>query len=125
MALQTPMPGPGNLSPDLEHCVEACLACYRSCMGMAMNYCLERGGRHVEPGHFRVMMACAEMCRTAASFLLMGTVHYRKSCAECADICEECAESCAALDGMEHCVAECRRCAAECREAAAMTEKAA
>ena len=39
-----------------------------------MSYCLEKGGKHVEPPHF------AEICRTSAHF----TKH---TCRECAEIC--------------------------------------
>ena len=46
-------------------CIEECLRCYQSCFGMAMTYCLETGSKHVEPKHFRLMTACAEICRTA------------------------------------------------------------
>jgi hypothetical protein len=49
-----------------QDCIEDCLRCYRVCFEMAMTHCLEHGGRHVEPGHFRIMMACAEICRLRA-----------------------------------------------------------
>ncbi|WFU28548.1 four-helix bundle copper-binding protein [Bradyrhizobium sp. CB1717] len=78
----------------------------RSCLGTAMNHCLETGGKHVEPNHFRLMMACAEMCRTAAHFMLINTPHHRHTCGECAEICSEC-------------VAMCRSCAQSCRAMAA------
>jgi hypothetical protein len=103
----------------MKACIEACLKCYQTCLGMAMSHCLEQGGDHVEPEHFRLMMACAEICRTSAHFMLMGTPHHRHTCGECAEICEECAQSCEQLDGMEECVVACRRCATECRKMAA------
>jgi hypothetical protein len=65
------------------------------------------------------MMACAEICRTSAHFMLLGTPHHKHTCAECAEICAECAKSCEALDGMEDCAAQCRRCAESCRKMAA------
>ncbi|GEM_PF-5293776 len=36
-------------------CIAACLDCYRTCIEMASNHCLERVGAHVEPKHFRTM----------------------------------------------------------------------
>jgi hypothetical protein len=106
-------------SPEMKACIEECLRCYSVCLGEAMNHCLEAGGKHVEPEHFRTMMACAEMCRTSAHFMLIGTPHHKHTCAECAEICGECARSCEALDGMEACAAQCRRCAESCRRMAA------
>lgn len=106
-------------SEEMTHCIETCLACYKTCAGTAMNHCLEMGGQHVEPSHFRLMMACAEMCRTAAHFMLIGTPHHRHTCRECAKICEECADDCKRLGKMDQCVAACRTCAETCRKMAA------
>ncbi|WP_252954545.1 four-helix bundle copper-binding protein [Siccirubricoccus soli] len=86
---------------------------------MAMTHCLEQGGKHVEPQHFRLMLACAEMCQTAANFMLIGTPHHRTTCGACAQICEDCAKSCEAVGGMQECVEACRRCAESCRRMAA------
>jgi hypothetical protein len=98
-----------------QHCIEDCLRCYRVCVDTAMTHCLERGGRHVEPHHFRIMMACSEICRTAAHFMLMRSEHERHLCGECAEICEQCAESCERIGDMEDCAEQCRRCAKSCR----------
>lgn len=106
-------------NPAMKACIEACMRCYSTCLGMAMNHCLETGGEHVAPHHFRLMMACAEICRTSAHFMLINTPHHRHTCRECAEICEECARDCERLEGMEDCVAACRACAEECRKMAA------
>jgi hypothetical protein len=106
-------------SPDMQACIDACLKCYSVCLGMAMNHCLEAGGKHVEPRHFRLMMACAEICRTSAHFMLIGTEHHRHTCRECAEICEECAADCERVGDMEDCVKACRACAEQCRKMAA------
>ena len=108
-----------KLSREMQSCVDECLRCYAVCLQMAMNHCLEVGGEHVQPKHFRLMMACAEMCRTAAHFMLIGSEHHKHTCAECAEICEECAKDCERLGGMEDCVAACRRSAESCRKMAA------
>lgn len=99
-------------------CIAACLDCYRTCTQMASNHCLERGGAHVEPKHFRTMLGCAELCRTAAHVMMLKSPIHNELCRLCARICDDCAESCRALDGMEECVAACERCAASCREMA-------
>ncbi|HWL83392.1 MAG TPA: four-helix bundle copper-binding protein [Roseomonas sp.] len=109
----------GQLSPEMRRCVDECLRCYSTCLSMAAGHCLEAGGKHVEPQHFRLMLACAEICRTAAHFMLIGTPHHRHTCRECAEICRECAEDCARLEGMEECAEACRRCAESCAAMAA------
>lgn len=104
-----------HLSVEMQNCVDACLRCHQACLGEAMGHCLEAGGEHVAPEHFRLMMACAEICRTAASFMLIQSPHHQQICEQCADICEECADDCEALGDMESCVDACRRCADSCR----------
>lgn len=108
-----------QMSAEMQACIEECLRCHSTCLGMAMNHCLEVGGKHAEPSHFRVMMACAEICQTSANFMLIGTPQHRQTCRLCAEICEECARSCEQVGGMEDCVQQCRRCAESCRKMAA------
>ena len=66
-------------SKEMQACIDECLRCYQTCLGMASNHCLPAGGKHVEPEHFRLMMACAEICRTSAHFMLIGLPALRKS----------------------------------------------
>lgn len=106
-------------SPEMKECIDNCLRCYSTCLGMAMTHCLEAGGKHTEPQHFRLMMACAEMCRTSAHFMLIGTPHHKHTCRECAEICRECADNCAQVGDMEACVMACRSCAESCAKMAA------
>lgn len=106
-----------NMSQDaMRECIDRCLHCYRTCLGMAMNHCLETGGQHVEPTHFRLMMNCADICRTAADFMLSGSPLHARICAACADICEACAQSCEQVGDMDECVEACRDCAQSCRD---------
>lgn len=106
-------------SEEMKRCIETCLACYQECLSMAMSHCLEMGGEHTKPAHFRLMMACAEMCRTSAHFMLLGTPHHKHTCRECAEICRECAADCERIGDMEGCVDACRRCAESCEKMAA------
>lgn len=105
-----------TVDPTMQSCIDDCLACYQACTATAMGHCLEAGGKHTEPGHFRLMMACAEICRTAAHFMLIGSRHHKHVCSECAEICGECADDCERLGDMQSCVDACRRCAASCRQ---------
>lgn len=95
-------------------CIDACLVCHKTCFGMVMTHCLETGGDHLAPAHVRMMMACAELCRAAASLMLAKSGHAAQLCKVCADVCFACAEDCAQLEGMEDCVTACRTCAEAC-----------
>ena len=104
-----------QMNTRMQTCIDACLDCYRTCLSQAMGHCLEVGGEHVEKKHFTLMLACAEICRTSAHFMLLGSEHHRHLCAECAEICEQCARDCERLGDMDECVKACRACAASCR----------
>ena len=106
-------------SSDMQSCIDACTQCHQVCMKMAMIRCLQMGGKHVEPDHFRLMVNCAEICQTSANFLLAGSAFSARLCAICADICQACADSCRELDGMVECVRACDACASSCRSMAA------
>ncbi|WP_237481109.1 four-helix bundle copper-binding protein [Lichenibacterium dinghuense] len=103
-------------SAKAKSCIDACLDCYATCLGMASNHCLVVGGPHVEQEHFRLMLACAEVCRTHAHLMILGSPHARHLAPECAEIATRCAESCASVGDMEACVAACRACAASCSD---------
>lgn len=107
-----------HTDPKMQTCIDECLRCYQACLGTAMNHCLEAGGKHLGPEHFRLMAACAEICRTGAHFMLISSDHHKHVCAECAEICEACAKSCEKIGEMQECVDACRRCAASCRQMA-------
>jgi hypothetical protein len=106
------------LPADMQRCIDECLHCHRVCLGMASQHCLVKGGDHVEPAHFRLMLACAEICRTTASFMMIGTDLHSRLCALCADVCMACADSCVEVGDMDRCVEACRRCANACRQMA-------
>lgn len=108
-----------HLPSDMQACVEACLRCHSTCLGMSSHHCLEAGGKHVEAQHFRLMLACAEMCRASAAMMLIGTEHHRASCRACAEVCDACAKSCEEVGAMEECVQACRACAEHCHKMAA------
>lgn len=100
---------------NMQSCIDACTQCYQTCLQTAMNHCLDRGGKHVEPAHFRLMMNCAQICQTSANLQLSGSIFSSKFCALCSEVCEACADSCAELDEMGDCEKVCRDCASSCR----------
>lgn len=105
-----------HMTPEMKTCIDDCLACYRECLSTAMGHCLEMSGKHTEPQHFRLMMACSEMCRTAAHFMMVDTPHHKHTCRECAEICRECAADCERVGNMDACASACRRCAESCEK---------
>ncbi|MGH9568542.1 MAG: four-helix bundle copper-binding protein, partial [Candidatus Angelobacter sp.] len=92
--------------------------CYQTCLHEAMTHCLESGGKHMEPDHFRLMMDCAEICQTSTNFMLSSSAFSNQVCGVCADICDACAKSCEQISGMEDCAKVCRECAESCRQMA-------
>ncbi|TIS69598.1 four-helix bundle copper-binding protein [Mesorhizobium sp.] len=108
-----------HLSPEMKSCIDECLRCYSVCLSTAMGHCLELGGQHTEKRHFTLIIACAEICRTSAHFMLIGSEHHKHTCSECAEICSECADDCERIGDMQEYVEACRRCAESCRKMAA------
>lgn len=108
-----------EMSAEMEECIRLCLDCYRSCEQTAAVHCLEMGGRHVEPTHFRLMLSCAEVCRASAALMLNLSPQHALQCGVCAEICRQCAESCRAIGDMDDCVAACEACADSCERMAA------
>ena len=56
------------------------------CYEMAINHCLDTGGKHVEPAHLRLMLDCAEICQTSANFRLNGSDLHHLTCGVCAEV---------------------------------------
>ena len=107
---------------DMQECINHCLECHRVCEETAA-YCLQMGGKHVEPAHLRLMRDCAQICITSADFMLRGSNLHPQVCGVCAETCMRCAESCEKFSDdtqMEACAETCRRCAESCREMAGL-----
>lgn len=74
-------PHSSGMDSSMRGAFKACLDCHSMCLQMAMRYCLERGGRHVEQKHLRLMLNCAEICQTSANFMLSGSPLHGRVCA--------------------------------------------
>ena len=101
-------------TPEMQKCIEDCKQCHDICLQTAMTHCLPMGGRHVEQEHLRLMMNCAEICQTAANFMLSDSSLHGAVCTACAEVCDACADSCEQLDDMDACAQACRHCAESC-----------
>ncbi len=108
-----------NVSEELEHCIQECSTCRDVCLNMAATHCLEKGGEHVAPDHFRLMMDCVDICGVSAAFMLRNSAHHALTCGACAEICQLCADDCERVGEMDECVEACRSCAEACRKMAA------
>ena len=103
-----------QLDTEMQQCVDLCQACATTCFTTAMNHCLEEGGKHVEPKHFQLMIACSEICKTTAAVMITGIPQHVFVCNACEEICNACAVSCEKVGEMQECVDACRQCAASC-----------
>ena len=81
---------------ELKECIDLCQSCHAVCLS-TVAYCLERGGRHAEPSHLRLLLDCTDICRTSADFMLRGSDLHTLTCGTCALVCERCAEDCARM----------------------------
>ena len=105
-----------QLDHHARRCIENSSRCHAVCLATAMTHCLEMGGEHTRPQHFRLMMDCVLICATTADFVAHKSQFHRQICALCAEVCGACAEDCVALSGMEDCIVACIACAEACRE---------
>jgi hypothetical protein len=108
-------------SERLAACIETCRQCHQTCLE-TVSHCLSLGGRHADPAHIRLLMDCAEICQTSASFMIRDSEWLDLTCAACSEVCARCSEDCESMaegDGqMIACAAVCRRCAESCHEMA-------
>lgn len=116
------MPHTAAMTQEMRQCIAACLSCYAMCAETAQ-HCLRLGGRHAEQAHVSLLLTCAEICRTSAHVMLLGSEQHKATCRACADICRACERACREMaDGdemMQRCADECRRCAESCERMAA------
>ncbi|GIL19309.1 MAG: four-helix bundle copper-binding protein [Candidatus Jettenia sp.] len=113
--------GTKQMSKELEKCINDCLDCYKVCVQTA-SYCLEKGGKHVEAGHIKLLKDCIDACLGSTGFMLRNSDWSGQACSFCADICMKCATDCDSFDDeqMKKCADVCRRCADSCRKMADM-----
>lgn len=109
---------PHHADSDLRHCIDQCTRCHDVCLRTATTHCLSLGGEHAKPAHLTLMLDCAQICQTAADFMLRGSPRHREICSACAEICDTCAMDCERVGDMDECVAACRACATSCHDMA-------
>lgn len=105
-----------TISPEMQECIDECVACYSLCE-QTVQHCLEMGGKHAAPHHIRLLLDCAEICRTSAGFMLRGSDFHHRTCGVCAEVCRACEKECRSMgddEMMQRCADACRRCAESC-----------
>jgi len=111
----------GPMHASLQEGIAACLSCHRICLDTLSNYCLEQGGQHATAHHVRTMLDCANICQTAADFMLRGSPQHGLVCRVCAEVCRVCIEDCEAFvndERMASCAKACRNCRDSCMQMA-------
>lgn len=102
----------------MQECIDNCSQCHAICVETA-THCLEKGGKHADPRHIRMLMDCAQICATSADFMLRGSDLHSLTCGVCAEACSRCADECERMgedDMMRRCAEACRRCVDSCRQ---------
>ena len=108
----------GQMSQEMQQCIQNCTDCSNICT-QTVTHCLGLGGKHAEAAHIRLLLDCAEICRTSADFMLRGSDLHGRTCGVCAEVCQRCTEDCERIAGndamMKACAETCRRCADSCQ----------
>ncbi|MEO7985569.1 MAG: four-helix bundle copper-binding protein [Gemmatimonadales bacterium] len=107
---------------DLEECIENCTNCHRICLETAAVHFRGEAPRDIPEALVRLLIDCAEICRTSADFMIRGSELHPHTCRACSAICERCADECDRMGDdprMAACVEICRRCAQTCGQMAA------
>ena len=115
-----------EMATAMDDCIDWCTSCHDICT-QTVNYCLGMGGEHAAQEHVRLLLDCAEICKTSANFMLRESPLHGVTCNACAEVCERCAESCERFPDdeiMRACAETCRGCAQSCREMARMAKAA-
>jgi hypothetical protein len=109
-------------SHTMDQCIENCTNCHRICLETAARHFRGESSPRLEERMVRLLLDCAEICRTSADFMIRGSELHGHTCGACAAICERCADECDRMGQdpyMAACTEICRRCSESCREMAA------
>jgi len=109
-----------HVSAEMRGCIRECQGCAAVCIETATQ-CLQKGGRHAEADHIRLLLDCAEVCQTGANFMPRASDLHALTCGVCAEVCERCAADCERMaddEMMRRCGETCGRCAESCRRMA-------
>jgi hypothetical protein len=109
-----------NQTQEMERCIAQCQECHEVCL-RTVSHCLEKGGRHAEAAHIRILLDCVEICETSANFMIRDSELHMETCRACSEVCRRCATDCQRLGNdpkMQECADVCLRCAESCAQMA-------
>ena len=117
-----PSPVQGQHTDDeMAKCIQLCRDCHAMCT-QTIAHCLKLGGRHAAPDHIRLMVDCAQMCATAADYMLRESPFHNRICRLCSELCTQCGKDCEQVAGddqmVKQCIEMCRKCADSCERMA-------
>ncbi len=112
-----------QLSQEMQECIQKCLDCHNICL-KTFNDCVRQGGELREDRCIRLLISCADMCRTTASFAFRGFQLYERVCLICAEVCELCVGELDRMpgDALKACAEICSQCAECCKQIPAAPE---
>ena len=108
----TQNPGNSALEGQMQDCINDCLNCHTVCFDMASQM-LQKSEQSAD--YTRTLQDCAEICLTAAHFMLRNSPLHGYICQACAQVCTHCADMCFQR-GDADCGNACRACANSCEQ---------
>ena len=108
----------------MEQSIENCTNCHRVCLETAARHFAGQSAPKLDGPMVRLLLDCADICRTSADFMIRGSDLHQHTCRAGAAICARCADECDRMGAdpyMAACAEICRRCAASCAEMAGTT----
>ena len=113
----SPSQGGHHTDDEMQKCIQLCRDCHAMCI-QTIAHCLKLGGRHAAPDHIRLFEDCAQMCATAADYMVRESPFHNQVCRLCSDLCKQCAKDCEQIAGddqmVKQCIDMCRKCAGSC-----------
>lgn len=117
------MPHTAEHTAQMPRGVADALECHHVCEE-TISYCLQRGGKHADAAHIKLLTDCSDICRMVADFMVRGSQFHTVVCGICADVCQACATDCERFGDDEQicrCAQACRECAGTCRQTATVS----
>jgi hypothetical protein len=107
-----------QLDALMQECLGNCTECHKVCLQTAVS--VDVVGK-LAPDDLKLLLNCAEVCRTCADFIATVSQFHPLMCGTCAQICEACAQMCRRYSTAttRECADVCERCADSCRRMAA------
>ena len=113
--------GGHHTDDEMQKCIQLCRDCHAMCT-QTIAHCLKLGGRHAAPDHIRLLVDCAQMCATAADYMIRESPFHDRLCRLCSELCKQCGKDCEQVardDQMvKQCIEMCRKCAGSCERMA-------